>query len=444
MARAGQAVDPSPLGQPLEFHFARRSAPNRFLKAAMSERMCSWTEENPSARGIPSRELIETYRTWGRGNIGAIVTGNVMIDPNHIEAEGNPTIPPNALFSGERFDQFANLAAAARANGSLILAQISHPGRQTPSHRQPEPISASDVPLDTENMGNTFAVPRAATENEIKNIITGFAHAAEFLDRAGYDGVELHAAHGYLLNQFLSRATNLRTDKYGGSLTNRMRLILEIRAAITEKVRPGFIVGIKINSVEFQPNGIVPDEACELCCALEEHRFDFVELSGGKYKNLEEDDNAKHIISKRHEAFFLDVAQKVVSSLTKMKSYLTGGFRSTAGMVDGLQTVDGIGLARPFCQEPYLCHDILRGKIPGAIIPVMDQLNYQLTVAAACIQMRQIGNKVQPVDLSSQDAVDAITAAAEGWLKRKAIDRSEEAFKPPLLSGDAAPLSVEA
>ncbi|KNG89275.1 aflYa/ nadA/ NADH oxidase [Aspergillus nomiae NRRL 13137] len=96
-----------------------------------------------------------------------------------------------------------------------------------------------------------------------------------------------------------------------------------------------------------------------------------------------------------------------------MKSYQTGGFRSTAGMVDGLQTVDGIGLARPFCQEPFLCHEILSGKISGAIIPGMYQLNYQLTVAAACIQMRQIGNKVQPVDLSSQNAVDAVTAAVE-------------------------------
>ncbi|KAB8242377.1 hypothetical protein BDV35DRAFT_396857 [Aspergillus flavus] len=381
MARAGQAVDPSPLGEPLEFHFARRSTPNRFLKAAMSERMCSWSEENPSARGIPSSELIETYRTWGRGNIGAIVTGNVMIDPNHIEVEGNPIIPPSAPFSGERF---------------------------AIQHCQPKPISVSDVPLDTKNMGNTFAVPRAATEDEIKNIITGFAHAAEFLDRAGYDGIELHAAHGYLLSQFLSQATNLRRDKYGGSPTNRMRLILEIRAAITENVRPGFIVGIKINSVEFEPDGIVRDEAWELCRAREEHEFDFVELSGGRYKNFDEDDTAKHVISKKHEAFFLDVAQKVVSSLTKMKSYLTGGFRSTAGMVDG------IGLARPFCQEPFLCHDILSGKIPGATIPVMDQLNYQLAVAAACIQMRQIRNNVQPMDLSSQDAVDAVTAAVKG------------------------------
>lgn len=151
-------------------------------------------------------------------------------------------------------------------------------------------------------MGNTFAVPRAATEDEIKNIITGFAHAAEFLDRAGYDGIELHAAHGYLLSQFLSQATNLRRDKYGGSPTNRMRLILEIRAAITENVRPGFIVGIKINSVEFEPDGIVRDEAWELCRAREEHEFDFVELSGGRYKNLDEDDTAKHVMSKKHEA----------------------------------------------------------------------------------------------------------------------------------------------
>ncbi|KAB8256192.1 hypothetical protein BDV32DRAFT_153512 [Aspergillus pseudonomiae] len=123
-----------------------------------------------------------------------------MTDPNHIEAEGNLIIPLNAPFSGERFHQCADLAAAARADGSLILAQISHPGRQGPSHRQPEPISASDMPLDNRNKGNNFAVPRPAAEDEIQNLITGFSHAAEFLGRARYDGIELHAAQGYILN----------------------------------------------------------------------------------------------------------------------------------------------------------------------------------------------------------------------------------------------------
>jgi 2,4-dienoyl-CoA reductase-like NADH-dependent reductase (Old Yellow Enzyme family) len=131
----------------------------------------------------------------------------------------------------------------------------------------------------------SYGKPRAGTPEDITNIIDGFAHAAEYLDKAGYDGIQLHAAHGYLLSQFLSPTTNLRTDQYGGNLTNRMRLILEIRDEISKRVRKEFVVGIKINSVEFQAEGFQPSEAKHLCEALEQHAFDFVGLSGGTYEN---------------------------------------------------------------------------------------------------------------------------------------------------------------
>jgi 2,4-dienoyl-CoA reductase-like NADH-dependent reductase (Old Yellow Enzyme family) len=135
-------------------------------------------------------------------------------------------------------------------------------------------------------MGMQFAKPHAATEDEIEHITDAIAHAAEYLEKAGFDGIELHGAHGYLLAQFLSPTTNRRTDKYGGSLENRMRIILEIAEECRKRVKPSFIVGIKINSVEFQDKGFTPEEAQKLCKALEGARFDYVELSGGTYESL--------------------------------------------------------------------------------------------------------------------------------------------------------------
>lgn len=278
-------VDPSPLGQPLHFPFSGRTAPNRFLKGAMSERLASFSLANLDARGIPTPALVQLYKCWGEGQVGLNVTGNVMIDPNHLETAGNLVIPQHAEFFGERFDRFQELALASKANGSLIIAQVGHPGRQTSAELQLHPISASDVQVKDGTLGMSYGKPRAATKEDINNIIDGFAHAAEYLDKAGYDGIQLHAAHGYLLSQFLSPTTNLRTDQYGGNLTNRMRLILEIRDEISRRVRKEFVVGIKINSVEFQTDGFQPSEAKELCEALEQHAFDFVELSGGTYEN---------------------------------------------------------------------------------------------------------------------------------------------------------------
>ncbi|RAL15510.1 NADH:flavin oxidoreductase/NADH oxidase family protein [Aspergillus homomorphus CBS 101889] len=444
MSRAGTPTDVAPLARPLQFEFSKRTAPNRFLKGAMSERLSSWSEDNLDARGIPSDELIEAYRVWGEGEIGLILTGNVMIDPQQLEAGGNLIIPADAPFQGERFERFKQLAAGSAARGSLVVAQVSHPGRQTPESLQPHPISASDVHLSGVVLGNTFGKPRAATEADIQQVIEGFAHAAEYLDKAGYDGIELHAAHGYLLSQFLSETTNRRTDQYGGSLENRMRLILEIRAEIAKRVRPDFIVGIKVNSVEFQPNGFQPEEARQLCSTLEAHQFDFVELSGGTYEKWKMGDDEKRDSTKKREAFFMEFAQLIVSSLNKTKSYLTGGFRSAAGMVKGLESLDGIGLARPLCQEPFLCRDILSGKVTGALEPVISQYDFGLTAIAACIQIRQMGLRLAPIDLTDKKGAEQVTETVVAWSQRKGKDRSQDAFWPPLVPEYSVPLAVEA
>ena len=365
----------SDLGQPLHFAFSGKTASNRFLKGAMTERLSSWSATDLPKRGVPSSELINVYRRWGEGGYGVILTGNVMIEYDQLEAPGNPIIARGSEFSGERFEAFQKLGAEAKKEGSLIVAQVSHPGRQTASVLQSDPVSASDVQLEGSLMGMTFAKPHAATQDEIKRIVDGFAHAAEYLHKAGYDGIQLHSAHGYLLAQFISQTTNKRTDQYGGDLAGRSRIIIEIANEIRRRVPDsGFIVGIKLNSVEFQQGGFPPEDAKELVKILEDTKFDFVELSGGTYEHLAF--KHKRESSKKREAFFLDFADEIVPGLTKTKTYVTGGFKTVGAMSDALKTVNGVGLARPACQEPALPKEILSGKVQGAIKQLFDDNDF--------------------------------------------------------------------
>ena len=415
-----QHKDASPLGKPLEFSFSKRAAQNRFLKGAMTERLSSWDPKVLETRGVPSKNLINVYRRWGEGEFGVILTGNVMIEYDHLEAAGNPIIPRGAPYEGERFENFKELATQSKKHGSLIVAQVSHPGRQVSDKVQKHPISASDVQLSVNLMGMTFAKPRAATEEDIKNIIEGFAHAAEYLDKAGYDGIQLHGAHGYLLAQFLSPTTNLRTDKYGGSLENRARLINEIGAEVRRRTSPGFILGIKLNSVEFQDKGFDTEDAATLCKLLEDNSFDFVELSGGTYEQLAFEHKKES--TKKREAFFIEFAEKITPSLSKTKTYVTGGFKSASAMVDALNTVDGVGLARPVCLEPELPKQIINGEVDAAIHQLTDDIDFVATNIAAGTQIRQLGKDQQPVDLSDEKNLQPFLNDVGVWSKGLAED----------------------
>ncbi|KAL8932555.1 MAG: hypothetical protein Q9211_006247 [Gyalolechia sp. 1 TL-2023] len=419
-------VDASPLGKPLEFSFSGKTAPNRFLKGAMTERLSSWDPKDFEARGIPSKDLINLYKRWGDGQIGTILTGNIMIEYDQLEAPGNAIIPRTAPFSDERFEAFKELAAESKAHGSLIIGQVSHPGRQCESRIQPDPVSASDVQLQGQVMGMQFNKPHPASSEEIERIIQSFVHAAEYLHKAGYDGIQLHGAHGYLLSQFLSPTTNLRTDKYGGSLENRSRLIMEIAQGIRSRLPPSFILGIKINSVEFQDKGFDTEECKHLCAALEANRFDFVELSGGTYESLAF--THKRESSKKREAFFLDFADAIVPALSKTKTYVTGGFKTVGAMVKALKTVDGVGLARPVCQEPRLCADILDGKVKGAIQQRVDPDDFGMTNVAAGTQIRMIGRDQEPIDLSLGEHEEAFKKDMGDWTNTMAHDTGMYSF----------------
>ncbi|KFG78970.1 NADH oxidase [Metarhizium anisopliae] len=377
-------VDPAPLREPLAFAFSGRVAPNRILKGAMTERLSTWDPKVLEKRGIPTTELINVYRRWGQGGFGVLLTGNVMIEYDHLESPGCAIIPRGSPFSGERFEAFRAMASVSKKHGSLVIAQVSHPGRQVYSSVQQNPISASDVQLNMNRMGMSFAKPRAMDKDDFANVIEGFAHAAEYLHRAGYDGIELHGAHGYLLAQFLSPTTNKRTDQYGGSLMNRARIIFEINDAIRARVPKSFIVSIKLNSVEFQDGGFSTQDCTDLCAALEESGFDFVELSGGTYEAGAFYHRKES--TKKREAFFLEFADIIVPGLNRTKVYVTGGFRTTSGMVKALDTVHGVGLGRPVCDEFDLPQKILNGEVHGAIEVLIDQADTTMTNMAAGTQ----------------------------------------------------------
>ena len=438
-----EKADPAPLGQPLHFEFANRDAPNRFLKGAMTERLSSWDPNNLESRGVPSKNLQNVYKHWGAGGIGLNLTGNIMFEYDHLEAMGNPIIPVDAPFEGERFEAFKEMATQGKVEGNLIVGQVSHPGRQVEARIQKNPISASDVHLDKEVMGLKFAKPRAATSEDIARVIEGFAHAAEYLDKAGYDGIELHGAHGYLLAQFLSPTTNQRTDKYGGSLENRARLIVEIAQEVRRRTSPSFILGIKINSVEFQDKGFQPEEAKLLATILEENKFDFIELSGGTYEAL--GFVHKRESSRAREAFFLDFADSICPALSKTKVYVTGGLKTVGAMVRALETVDGVGLARPVCQEPRLCKDILAGRVTGAIKMLMDDNDFGITNVAAGTQIRQLVKDHEPIDLSKQENFEAFQKDMGTWFHGLSSDTKLEKYGYiDLETAQAAPYGVVA
>lgn len=419
-------ADVSRLGAPLKFEFSGKTAPNRFMKAAMTERLSSWNPEKFEARGIPSQNLINVYRHWGEGGYGVILSGNTMIDYDQLEAMGNPIIPPNAPFSGKRFEAFKEMATQAKKEGSLFVTQVSHPGRQVEDRINPKPISASDVQLEGNVMGMNFAKPKAATQEDIDRVVEGFAYAAEYCEKAGGDGVELHAAHGYLLAQFISPTTNQRTDKYGGSLENRARIIMEIGQAIRKRTSKSFILGIKLNSVEFQDKGFTPEEAKEVCAILEQNSFDFVELSGGTYESIAF--SHKRESTKAREGFFLEFADQIAPSLKKTKSYVCGGLRTSAAMVKALDSVDGVSLARPTTQDPHLPKDLLSGKFKAAAQLEVDPDNFGLTNVVSGSQIRQLGKNQEPIDMTKKENVEIFQKDMGTWGDKMAKDTKKEQY----------------
>jgi len=206
------------------------------------------------------RQFEVLYKTWAEGGAGLLITGNVMVDKRHANE------PLAVAVEDERDMQLLELwASAAKSKGGKIWAQVSHPGKQSPKFLNSAPVAPSAIPLKSD----MFIPPRELTEEEILDIIARFTTTSEILMRAGFDGVQLHGAHGYLISQFLSPNHNQREDQWGGSLENRMRFVSEVYKSIRAKCGKKFSIGIKLNSSDFQKGGFTQEESIEVCKVLD-------------------------------------------------------------------------------------------------------------------------------------------------------------------------------
>ncbi|KAK7926952.1 hypothetical protein PG985_003950 [Apiospora marii] len=419
----GAPVDVSPLAQPLVLQPSGRVVKNRIMKAAMAEDLATWSAKNIQERGIPTKETIELYRRWGEGDssFGIIVTGNIAIEYDMMNSVGENVItladpPDNGV---PRFEAFRALAAAAKHDGSLIIGEVAHPGGQLFARIRKDTIAPSAVQIPAREMYGSYAVPREATQADIDHVVASFAHAATYLAAAGFDGIALHGGHGYLLAQFLSQRHNKRTDAYGGPLTNRIRIVLEIATAIRRAVPKEFVLGLKLNSVEFQAGGMTPEQAREMCAAFAgAGGFDFVELTGGNWEDFGMAWDRES--SRRREAFFLEFADAVVPGLgppdaRTTKVFVTGGLRSAAAMVDALGTVDGVGLARPAAQEPRIARDVLEGRVSSAVRPVEGLEDLGRGFRLAGTQLAQVARGEEPFDASDEGMARAYLADFDKW-----------------------------
>jgi hypothetical protein len=189
--------------------------------------------------------------------------------------------------------------------------------------------------------------------------------------------------------------------------------------------------------VEFQDKGFSTEDAKNLCQALEKARFDYVELSGGTYESLAFEH--KRESTKKRESFFIEFAEEIVKPLTKTKAYVTSGLKTVGAMVKSLDTVDGVGIARPASQEPHLPRDILEGKVNAAIHLKLDENDFGITNLAAGTQIKQIGKDEEPIDLSDQQNVDAFMKDVQAWREKLGNDKEMKEYGYVDLSQVARP-----
>lgn len=322
--------------------------PNRIAKAALSEALAD-------ADNSPDERIVTLYRRWAQGGYGLLVTGNIMVDRAHLGEPGNIVIEDDRALP-----QLTAWTKAAHDGGAAIFAQLNHPGRQSNllaiGHT---PVAPSAVPLTLPGA----ATPRALRAAEIEDIVERFATAAQVCEAAGFDGVQLHAAHGYLVTQFLSPLTNLRTDEWGGDPERRMRFLIEIVRRVRDRVSPGFAVAVKLNSADFQRGGFTEDDSRDVVAALAQEAVDMIEVSGGNYESPAM--SGSESSTRTREAYFLEYARSVREQAGSVPIAVTGGFRSRRGMQDALTAgdCDLIGIARPTVTTTDAAAAILTGRV---------------------------------------------------------------------------------
>ncbi|PRY44730.1 2,4-dienoyl-CoA reductase [Umezawaea tangerina] len=396
--------------------------PNRIAKAAM--------EENLAGAGqVPDDDLVALYRRWGSGGGGLLITGHVMVDAR---AAAQPA--DVVLEATTDLEPFRRWAAAAKAGGARVWMQVNHPGRVVQKDMATLTWSASDVPIGAGALSSMFPRPRAMGEREIAEAVARFATTAARAEAAGFDGVEVHAAHGYLISQFLSPNTNLRTDDWGGPLANRARFLLAVVDAVRAAVSPGFAVAVKLNSADFQRGGFDVDDAREVIGLLGDHAVDLVELSGGSIESLATSGTPSDGSTLAREAFFLEFADRLLGT-APMPLMLTGGIRRRAVAQRVLDSgVALVGVATALAMAPDLPARWLAGHEDAAPHP-RSRIRHKAIAAAGtqALALRQLTRLA-----AGRDGVTRLPATAALLLSRLLRARARRRYHAWLAAHPAA------
>ncbi|MCL1127927.1 NADH:flavin oxidoreductase/NADH oxidase family protein [Shewanella surugensis] len=316
--------------------------PNRLAKAAMEENMAATAH-------LPGEHICQLYHTWAAGGTGLLITGNVMVDHRAMTGPGGIVLEENTPIA-----PFKAWAKAGTQNGTKMWMQINHPGRQVYAAMGGQVLSPSDIALDMGKHSQLFATPSPMTEAEIRELIQRFVCTATRAVEAGFNGIQIHAAHGYLISQFLSPLTNKRTDQWGGSLDNRARLLYQIVDAIKQRLPKHIAVAVKLNSADFQRGGFDANDALVVVKALGHLNVDLVELSGGSYESPAMQGNTADGRTLEREAYFLKFAKEIAKQ-APMPIMTTGGIMRLPVAQKVLdEGVDMVGIGRALAFSPDL------------------------------------------------------------------------------------------
>lgn len=361
-----------------------KEASNRLVKSAMEENMAN-------SQQLPGSRLLNLYRHWADGQLGTIVTGNVMVDKLAMTGPGSVVLEANTAL--EPFKQWAKVI---KSQGALAVMQINHPGRQALKKLGGKVLAPSAIQVDVGRFSRLFDMPVEMSQQDIDDVTARFVTTAIKAKEAGFDGVQIHSAHGYLLSQFLSPLTNQRNDQWGGSLTNRSRLLVNIVSQIRANCGSHFLVMVKLNSADFQRGGFDIGEAVEVVKLLQGLNVDGVELSGGNYEAPAMQGNGADERRLAREAYFLEFASHIKEH-TCIPVMTTGGIMRRKIAEQVLEKgCDLVGMASALAITPDLVNKWLSKPDFKGVIPHCTWSHKALSalanMAAVRRQLRRLGD----------------------------------------------------
>jgi 2,4-dienoyl-CoA reductase-like NADH-dependent reductase (Old Yellow Enzyme family) len=311
---------------------------NRLTRSATWEGMCD-------TDGRPFPKLISFYKDLARGRVGLIITGYTFVSP-----EGKQLPGKMGIHTDDFADVMKDMTRAVHDEEGKICIQLVHAGGQTDAgNAGRQPLAPSAIKID-----QYPEIPAEMTRDDITRLITAFGDGARRAKEWGFDAVQLHGAHGYLINQFLSPLANKRQDEYGGSIENRCRFMLAAYQAVRAAVGPDFPVMIKLNGSDNLAGGFSLQDAVYAAKVLDKAGIDCIEISGGTPASGESSPARMKINSPEKEAYNLSPAIKIRAAVN-CPIMVVGGFRSFEVAEKTVrESADYISMARPFIREPGL------------------------------------------------------------------------------------------